>query len=138
MKTWQKRVLWILAGLIAYCAVITIGVIVFLNVNIATFFWGNIWPPFIVIASSLAGMLCWYRAIEITAPPPYDLNLLVHAVINQLEADFEIKDFDAMSEMIECLLKHDRPNHDVLYQYLGDTAQHNLKEGLTAKRWEDE
>jgi hypothetical protein len=107
-------------------------------VNITTFFWGEIWPPFIVILSSFAGIFCWVRAVEITTPPPYDQDLLVHAVINQMETDFGSNDLESLDEMIKCLIKNRHPNHEVLYNYLSETAQENLKEGLTAKRWENE
>lgn len=59
---------------------------------------------------------------------------LEHAVINQLEADFGDQDFDAMSELLQILMKSEN-NREILFNYLGDTAQENVKEGLTNKRY---
>lgn len=61
-------------------------------------------------------------------------NLLLHAVINQLEADFENRDFDAMDEFITTLMKNEE-NHEILYNYLSDTAQENWLEGKTSTRF---
>ena len=63
-------------------------------------------------------------------------NLLNHAVINQLEADFAGEDFDAMDEMLQLLMKSD-DNCNILHEYLSDTAQRNLEESLTTKRWKE-
>lgn len=61
-------------------------------------------------------------------------DALEHAVINQLEADFEDQDYDSMSEMLQMLMKDDN-NVEILINYLSDTAQENLTEGKTFKRY---
>ena len=61
-------------------------------------------------------------------------NALEHAVINQLESDFEDQDYDAMSEMLQMLMKDER-NLEILVEYLSDTAQENLVEGKTFFRY---
>jgi len=61
-------------------------------------------------------------------------NLLEHSVVNQLEADFGDNDFDSMSEMISNLI-HLEPARKVLFNYLSDTAQNNLEQGLTKIRY---
>ena len=35
-----------------------------------------------------------------------EVNLMEHAVINQLEADFDDQDFDSMSEMLSLLINN--------------------------------
>ena len=138
MKLIYKKILWAFVGIAVYAFILFIGAIIFVNVNIATMFWGVIYPLFMIAVACLGGAIFWNKAYYLTDPPEYDLDLLVHEVINQMEADFDSKDMEALDEMIKCLIKQDRPNHDILYQYLSDTGQQNLKEGLTAKRWEDE
>ena len=65
-------------------------------------------------------------------------NHLLHAVINQLEADFGDNDFDAMDELITMLMKN-KDNHEILYAYLSDTAQKNWLENKTnCDRFQDE
>lgn len=61
-------------------------------------------------------------------------NLLLHAVINQLESDFDDNDFDAMDEFITMLMKNES-NHEILYNYLSDSAQENWLEGKTNVRF---
>ena len=61
-------------------------------------------------------------------------NHLLHAVINQLESDFDDNDFDAMDEFITMLMKN-TDNHEILHAYLGDTAQENWLEGKTNLRY---
>lgn len=56
-----------------------------------------------------------------------NLELLEQAVLNQIEADLNDYDFEAYSEMMELLMK-DEKNIEILYQYLSDTAQKNLKQ----------
>lgn len=63
-----------------------------------------------------------------------DSILLEHAVVNQLESDFYDNDFDAMSEMIALLLESES-NKNILFNYLSDSAQQNLKDGKTVKRY---
>lgn len=61
-------------------------------------------------------------------------NLLLHAVINQLETDFDEQDYDAMDELITMLMKNE-DNHEILFAYLSDTAQANWLEGRTNVRF---
>ena len=61
-------------------------------------------------------------------------DALEHAVINQLESDFEDQDYDSMSEMLQLLMKDDN-NVEILINYLSDTAQENLAECRTFKRY---
>ena len=61
-------------------------------------------------------------------------NLLLHAVINQLEADFGDQDYDAMDELITKLMENS-DNHDILYQYLSDSAQENWIDRKTKVRF---
>lgn len=61
--------------------------------------------------------------------------LLEHAVVNQLESDFHDNDFDAMSEMIALLIDSSEGNRNILFNYLSDSAQDNLKDGITFKRY---
>jgi carbamate kinase len=53
-----------------------------------------------------------------------EVNLLEHAVINQLEADFDDQDFDSMSETIGLLLKNEEAKK-ILIEYLGDSGKEN-------------
>ena len=62
-----------------------------------------------------------------------DKDLLEHAFINQLETDFDNQEYDAMSEMIQLLLK-DEANVKTITEYLSDSAKENLLEGRTAVR----
>jgi len=64
----------------------------------------------------------------------YDVSLLEYAVVNQLESDFYDNDFAAMSEMITLLLESES-NREILFNYLSDSAQENLKSGETFKRY---
>jgi len=63
-----------------------------------------------------------------------EANLLEHAVINQLEADFDDQDFDSMSETIGLLLKNEEAKK-ILIEYLSDTAKENWLEGRTNVRY---
>lgn len=57
-----------------------------------------------------------------------ELNLLEHAFINQLEADFDEQDYDAISEMIQLLIKNEE-NRKIIIEYLSDTTKENWLEG---------
>ena len=59
---------------------------------------------------------------------------LEHAVLNQIETDLLDKDFDAYSEMMQLLLKN-KENRKILFDYLLDTAQENVKLGMTFSRY---
>ena len=61
-------------------------------------------------------------------------NLLEHAFINQLETDLDSQDYDAMSEMIQLLIKNE-DNKKIIIEYLSDTAKENWLEGRTNCRF---
>ena len=61
-------------------------------------------------------------------------DLLEHEVINQLEADFDSQDYDAMSELLQLLMKDDK-SKGILIEYLGDSAKENWVEGKTKTRY---
>lgn len=61
-------------------------------------------------------------------------NLLEHAFINQLETDFNDQEYDAMSEMIQRLIKNE-DNKKIIVEYLSDTAKENWIEGRTNCRF---
>jgi ABC-type uncharacterized transport system involved in gliding motility auxiliary subunit len=61
-------------------------------------------------------------------------DLLEHAFVNQLEADFEDNDFDSMSAMIQALLESE-DNKQIILGYLSDSAKENLIEGRTSIRY---
>jgi DNA-binding SARP family transcriptional activator len=66
-----------------------------------------------------------------------DLNYIAkleHAVLNQLEADFDSQDYDAMSEMLQLLIQNDEARN-ILVGYLGDSALENLNDGETFMRY---
>lgn len=141
MNIYLKRILFIIGALIYYAGT-TIGFAWALtSMNMAAGWFTFlalvahliiVGPTVLVIILSLFGELDNWGVDD---EDEIDETLLLHAVINQFEADFESQDFESMAEMIECLLDEERDNQDILYQYLGDTAQENLKEGLTVKRW---
>ena len=62
------------------------------------------------------------------------LELLEHAVINQLESDFDDQDYDAMSEMIQFLLKSENSRH-ILIEYLSDEQREYWIQGKTKTRY---
>lgn len=61
-------------------------------------------------------------------------NLLEHAFMNQLEIDFNDKDYDAMSRMIQLLIKN-KANENIIIEYLSDTEKENWLEGRTNCRF---
>jgi len=61
-------------------------------------------------------------------------NSLEHAFINQLETDFNDQEYDAMSEMIQLLIKNE-DNKKIIIEYLSDTAKENWLEGRTNFRF---
>ena len=63
-----------------------------------------------------------------------ELNLLEHAIINQLEGDFEDQDFDSMSEMLSLLINNEE-SKKILIEYLSDSAKENWLEGKTNVRY---
>lgn len=63
-----------------------------------------------------------------------DTELLEHSVLNQIQADLQDNDFDAYSELMMKLLKNE-DNREILFNYLSQSAQENLKEGITTKRY---
>lgn len=135
MKLVLRKALWILLGVAVYFVSLILGAIVYMNVNVATWFWGSFFPMAVIVCASMSGFYIALKGITLKDPPEYDLDLLVHAVINQLQTDFETTDLESMDEMLKCLIEDKERNHEVLYNYLSDTGQQNLKEGLTEKRW---
>ena len=63
------------------------------------------------------------------------LDALEHAVINQLETDFNEQEYDAMSELLQTLMGQGEEVKNILFNYLSDSAQENYREGLTSKRY---
>lgn len=61
-------------------------------------------------------------------------NLLLHAVINQLEIDFDNNEFDSMDELITKLMENEA-NHEIFFSYLSDTEQEYWLEGKTNTRF---
>lgn len=61
-------------------------------------------------------------------------NQLLHALINQLEADFEDQEYYPMDEFITKLMENPE-NHNIIWNYLGDSAQENFIENKTFKRF---
>ena len=60
--------------------------------------------------------------------------LLEHAFINQLETDFDEQEYDAMSEMIQLLLKN-KDSKKIIIEYLSDTTKECWLEGRTNCRF---
>lgn len=63
-----------------------------------------------------------------------DENLLVHAILNQIEADFQSQDFEALDCLLRNLIWSDESKKELL-SYLGDSAKENLMEGKTKTRY---
>ena len=76
----------------------------------------------------------WHKQNTVESCTTMDLELLEQAVLNQIEADLNDSDFDAFSEMMQLLMK-DEKNRLILFNYLSDTAQKNLKESKTVIRY---
>ena len=64
----------------------------------------------------------------------YNENLLLHAVLNQLETDFNDQDYDSIDEMLTHLIFLE-PARKVLIEYLSDSAKENWIEGKTITRY---
>ncbi len=64
----------------------------------------------------------------------HDKNLLLHAVINQLETDFDDNDFESMDEFLTQLIKVET-NHEIFLEYLSDSGKENWLEGKTNVRF---
>jgi len=61
-------------------------------------------------------------------------DLLEHEVLNQIEKDFDDRDYDAISEMLQFLIKNESAKK-VLIEYLGDEAKESWLEGQTERRY---
>lgn len=61
-------------------------------------------------------------------------DLLEHAVLNQIEADLNSNDYDALSEMLQLLISKEE-SRNILIGYLSDTAKENWIEGRTHRRY---
>ncbi len=64
----------------------------------------------------------------------HDKNLLLHAVINQLESDFDDNDFESMDDFLTQLIKVET-NHEIFLEYLSDSGKENWLEGKTNVRF---
>ena len=144
MNKYLKQFLFILAALVYYF-VTTIGFAVALtNINLAagwlTFLTLVVLliivvPTVLVIVFSLLGMLDnWGQSDK----EEIDEELLVHAVMNQVEVDFSDQKYNAMSQTFQTLISDERGSIDVLHEYLSKTAQEQLKAGLIIKRRDNE
>lgn len=63
-----------------------------------------------------------------------DTNLLVHAVINQVDTDLNDMDYDSLDELLNKLIEIPEAK-ELLIGYLSDSAKENLLEGLTECRY---
>ena len=61
-------------------------------------------------------------------------KLLMHEVLNQIEADINDFDFDAFDELMEKLLQSNM-NKELFFSFLSDSAQKNIRDGLTVCRY---
>ena len=61
-------------------------------------------------------------------------NLLEHAIINQLEFDFNLQDYTALSELIQRLIFLE-PARKLLIAYLSDTEKEQWLEKKTNTRY---
>jgi len=61
-------------------------------------------------------------------------ELLKHAVLNQIETDFDDKDFDAIDELLEQVIKNEEMKGKLI-AYLSDSARENWIEGKTHVRY---
>lgn len=61
-------------------------------------------------------------------------DLLEHEVLNQIENDLEERDYDAISEMLQLLIKSEE-SKKILIEYLGDSAKENWLEQRTNCRY---
>lgn len=141
----MKTKLLILGAVVYYCAIILLAIWLGIYFNIASnWFIVYLIAAFFVVTipTSVVFVVVFNdfikKHLKLKKKPDYDINLLEHAVINQIESDLGDNDFAALSEMLQNLISGKYDNTEILYQYLGDTAQENLKEGLTVKRWNDE
>jgi len=63
-----------------------------------------------------------------------NVEALEHAFLNQIERDFDDKDFEAYSEMMALLLKS-KKNQLIIYNYLCDGEQDDLLDKKTNTRY---
>lgn len=141
MKTNLKRFLIIIGAIVYYCTT-TIGFVwVLTDMNIAVWWWSLLAllclvliyvPTAVIIVLTFIGH---FDKFGNTKEEEIDEELLIHSVINQLETDFGDNDFESMSNLLEAIISDERDGKDVLWEYLSNTAQENLKEGLTIKRF---
>lgn len=61
-------------------------------------------------------------------------NLLLHAILNQIETDFDDQDYESIDEMLQLLMKNPEAKN-ILIEYLSDSAKANWLEDKTAKRY---
>lgn len=132
MKLIYKKILWVLLGIIAFFSIIFFGALVAVSVNLATIFWGKIFPQIVIFTAYFIGVLLVYHGITLKEKPEYDLEFLKHAVINQVEADIEAGEYDSLDKLLTDLTEF---NHELLYEYLSETGKANLKDGITHLRY---
>lgn len=63
-----------------------------------------------------------------------ELDQIEHAVLNQIESDFESQDYDALSEMLQCLLQVEDAKK-ILINYLSDNFLEDVVEGRIKLRY---
>lgn len=63
-----------------------------------------------------------------------ELDQIEHAIINQIELDFESQDYDALSEMLQCLLQV-KEAKKILINYLSDNLLEDVVEGRIKLRY---
>lgn len=61
-------------------------------------------------------------------------NLLLHAILNQIETDFDEQDYDSIDEMLQLLMENPEAKH-ILTEYLSESAKANWLEDKTVKRY---
>jgi len=61
--------------------------------------------------------------------------IIEHAALNQIEEDIHYGDYEAYSEMMNCLMNNP-DNMIILWNYLSENIQENVNKGLTRIRYE--
>lgn len=64
-----------------------------------------------------------------------DENILLHAVLNEIESDFDNQDYDSIDELLTLLIKVPEAKA-FLIGYLSDDAKEYWIQGTTEKRYE--
>jgi len=61
-------------------------------------------------------------------------DLLVHAVLNQIEGDFDDGDYESIDELLNQLINNEESKKKLI-EYLSDSAKENWLEGKTNIRY---